>query len=139
MITITKRLTFCAGHRVLGHESKCAHMHGHNYAAEITATGNLDTVGRVIDFAVIKLVVGAWIDRYWDHGFLINQRDLDVEAALLSVPGSKIFVMPDNPTAENMARFLLGMCDKLLKDSGIRITRVRIHETETCYADAQNV
>ena len=31
-LTCTRRLQFCAGHRVYGHESKCANVHGHNLA-----------------------------------------------------------------------------------------------------------
>ena len=38
-----------------GHESKCAHLHGHNYKFEFHCTaGSLDNVGRVIDFSDIK-------------------------------------------------------------------------------------
>lgn len=36
-ITCTRRLQFCAGHRVLGHEGKCARPHGHNYTLFVTA------------------------------------------------------------------------------------------------------
>ena len=55
MIEITRRLEFDAGHRVLGHEGKCKNLHGHRYSAEITVTApDLDGLGRVIDFGVIK-------------------------------------------------------------------------------------
>ena len=37
------------GHRVYRHESKCAHLHGHNYRIHFTVTGRLDSLGRVID------------------------------------------------------------------------------------------
>ena len=55
MITCTRRLTFCAGHRVLGHESKCAHPHGHNYVVYVTAEAEqLDDVGRVMVTCVTR-------------------------------------------------------------------------------------
>ena len=77
--TATRRVQFCAGHRVMGHENKCAHLHGHNYVALITARADkLDSVGRVIDFSVIKQRVGGWIEQHWDHGFIIARNDEQV-------------------------------------------------------------
>ena len=29
--TVIRSHEICAGHRVVGHESKCRHLHGHNY------------------------------------------------------------------------------------------------------------
>lgn len=54
-----------------------------------------------------------------------------------SVLKQKVFVMPYNPTAENMARYLLdAVCPKLLQDSEVVVRRVTIWETENCYAEA---
>ena len=54
MITCTRRIQFCAGHRVMGHEGKCRNLHGHNYVVFVTAQADeLDSVGRVIDFSVL--------------------------------------------------------------------------------------
>ena len=42
---------FCAGHRVVGHENKCRHLHGHNYRVTFYCESQeLDGVGRVVDF-----------------------------------------------------------------------------------------
>src|SRR5262249_22784820 len=55
MITATRRIQFAAGHRVFGHEGKCRYLHGHNFVALVTAAADdLDAVGRVIDFGVLK-------------------------------------------------------------------------------------
>lgn len=139
-ITCTRRLTFAAGHRVLNHEGKCAHPHGHNYVVEITAKSNgLDKVGRVIDFAVLKAEIGGWIDKKWDHGFIAYRADTALIRALapLAFPAAKVFEAPWNPTAENMADYLLhNVCPALLKGSGIRVVRVKLWETENCYATA---
>ena len=89
--TATRRLTFCAGHRVLGHESKCSNLHGHNYIVEVTAEMNpsngaaVDDIGRVIDFSVLKECVGGWLERHWDHGFIVNTLDATVLRALDAV------------------------------------------------------
>ena len=141
--TATRRLQFCAGHRVMGHENKCAHLHGHNYVALITATADkLDSVGRVIDFSVIKQRVGGWIEQHWDHGFIIARSDkqvLDWLGQFRPRPEThqKLFLMDANPTSENMARFLLErVCPDVLDGTGVGVTRVRLWETENCYAEA---
>lgn len=65
---VTRRIEFDAGHRITRHESRCAHPHGHRYVAEVTvAAPELDPAGRVVDFGVMKQILGAWIDEHWDH------------------------------------------------------------------------
>ena len=50
-----RQVKFCAGHRLLGHEGKCANLHGHNYLIQFHVTGNeIDELGRVVDFGVIN-------------------------------------------------------------------------------------
>lgn len=133
-ITITRRLTFCAGHRVYMHESKCKHMHGHNYVAMLTCSApELDAIGRVIDFSVIKAYVGTWLDTMWDHAFIVCAQDLEVLEALVKL-NHKHYVMQDNPTAENMCKELMRNAQTLLPKD-ITIEKVGIWETENCYAE----
>lgn len=153
MITCTRRIQFCAGHRVMGHENKCAHLHGHNYVVEITAVVadasgldgerlGLDEVGRVVDFSVLKERVGGWIEHHWDHGFLLNDDDVAGKMAVCSFETDRgepqrSFLMSCNPTAENMANYLLlVVCPSVLSDTRVRATRVVVHETENCKAEA---
>src|SRR5262245_7500104 len=76
MWTITKRIEFCAGHRLLQYEGLCSNVHGHNFVAEIHVSGNtLDQAGIMIDFNEFKDSVKAWIDKMWDHAFLVNNYD----------------------------------------------------------------
>lgn len=134
MITITKRLEFDAGHRLLNHEGKCKHLHGHRYAAEITCYSmKLDDVGRVIDFSKIKEVVGGWIDSKWDHGVLVNVQDYRL-MHFLEVEDSKFYTMPNNPTAENIAAELYRVASHLLESEGIAVIQVVVFETPTCSA-----
>lgn len=142
MTTCTRRIQFCAGHRVMGHENKCAHLHGHNYVALVTAEAEkLDAVGRVIDFGVLKEKIGGWIDRKWDHGFIVNERDCDVIRMFerfnpREATGQKLFAMEGNPTAEVMADYLLhSVCPTVLAGTGVRVVRVQLWETENCYAE----
>ena len=48
-----QRLHFSSAHFVMGSDY-CETLHGHNYFVEITVSGNLDTLGMVIDFRTIK-------------------------------------------------------------------------------------
>lgn len=108
------------GHRVHGHESKCAHLHGHNYrmtfrcipgpkpeprkfigSPETEAPGELDSIGRVIDFSVVKSELCMWIEDNWDHKFLIWEHD-PMRAALVELdPAGVVRVIePFGPVTE---------------------------------------
>lgn len=138
-LTCTRRLTFCAGHRVLGHEGKCSNPHGHNYTVFITAEGNeenLDSIGRVIDFSVLKQKIGGWIEANWDHQFLIYEEDHSLISYAISGGWNK-YILPENPTAENLAEYLLRVvCPLVLQGLGITVTKVVLYETENCSAEA---
>ena len=136
MISCTRKLWFCAGHRVKGHEGKCRHLHGHNYIVYITAQASLDSIGRVIDFGVLKQEFGSFIDDNFDHGFLVWEDDKEVIDVLKNMGEQKIFVMPTNPTAENIAQFLLDNSDDILDNKGVEVTMVKVYETENCFAVA---
>jgi len=132
--TVTRRFQFCAGHRLVDHEGKCAHLHGHNYVAFITCgAANLDDCGRVIDFSVIKEQVGRFIDRAWDHKMILNSEDQSAVQACQYLE-DPVYVMNCNPTAENMARELGQVADELLEPYGVRVTQVELWETENCHA-----
>jgi 6-pyruvoyltetrahydropterin/6-carboxytetrahydropterin synthase len=142
MAMITRRLEFDSGHRVLGHEGKCKNLHGHRYVAEITVDAPaLDQLGRVVDFGMVKGLVGDWIDKYWDHNLLLHPED--PLATVLDSPrllGREPYIMTrGNPTAENMAAELLQIAQGLFNNAGYRnllVTCVRLYETPNCWADA---
>ena len=96
-----------------------------------------DSVGRVMDFADLKARCKGWLDEHWDHSFLVSDQDENAIAALKMVQPFRLFVMPYNPTAENMAKYLLEeVCPKILLGTGSEASRVRIWETEESYAEA---
>jgi 6-pyruvoyltetrahydropterin/6-carboxytetrahydropterin synthase len=129
-----------AGHRVTKHESKCAHVHGHRYSIEVTvAAPALDDVGRVVDFGVVKGVVGSWLDAVMDHGYLAHPDD--PIGGILQEAGHKVFFMPHDlgePTAENIATVIMRAASGLLyqENDALKVTKVRVWETPNCYADA---
>ena len=135
-----RKIHFCSGHRVLNHESKCANAHGHNYTLWIHAEANeLDSIGRVIDFSVLKEKAGGWIDKNWDHTFLINKDDQQLLMVTDCLAKNKpVFICNFNPTAEEMAKYLIDeVLPELFKDDGIKITKVVLYETENCYVELE--
>lgn len=152
IVEITRRFEVDAGHRVHGHEGKCANLHGHRYAIEVTVSGpRLDAIGRVVDFGVVKEQVGSWLDANWDHAMILYVEDplLDVfrpspgdmpllQGSYLAIASrQKIHVMPANPTAENMAQYLLDNVVQRCIPAHLTCTRVVVRETPNCWAEAR--
>lgn len=136
MRTITRELAFDAGHRLVGHESKCRHLHGHRYTVQVTVldTG-LDSVGRVIDYSKIKEVVGGWIDENLDHNMILNSEDLLLFSSTVFGDKKPYILAHTNPTAENLVRHIADKAQELLSPLGIRLHSVRLYETPNCWAD----
>jgi 6-pyruvoyltetrahydropterin/6-carboxytetrahydropterin synthase len=138
-IECTRRLQFCAGHRIWGHENKCAYLHGHNYVVFFHATApELDDIGRVIDFSVLKTRLGSWIEEHWDHGFILHRDDEEARSAVSRIPDQKTFLLDANPTSENMARYLLEtVAPQQLEGLGVEVVKVVLWETENCFAEVR--
>lgn len=134
-----RKIHFCYGHRVMGHENKCGTLHGHNGVLWIYASPfkGLDNIGRVVDFSVIKEVIGGWVDKHWDHTMIVYQEDKKTLELLSQAPSFKpVYILDKNPTAENMAEYLLTkICPSLLKGKGIYVHKVVFYETENCYVE----
>lgn len=134
-IEAVRKFHFCAGHRVLGHESKCANMHGHNYVLWVHAEApQLDELGRVIDFSELKEKIDPWLQANWDHTFLISHEDEELKKIEVISPKNKPwFICPFNPTAENMGKYLIEkIIPELLKSTQVKVTCIELQETENC-------
>lgn len=139
---IMRRLEFDAAHRVLGHEGKCRNLHGHRYIVEVTVEADqLDSIGRVVDFGVIKSEVGGWIDKHLDHNTILHPAD-PLLSHLNSNEARKPYILPatdwgvnQNPTAENIAKALYSIAGVLLRPYDVRVVHIRVWETPNSYAD----
>ena len=129
MYSVTKRIEFCYGHRLLDYDGMCRHPHGHNAVAEIEiAAETLDGRNMVADFNDIKGAVKSWIDRELDHRMLLRQDDPLVE--MLRSLGEPVFVLESNPTAERIARLLFDVA----RAEGLAVTKVTVWETPSSWA-----
>ncbi len=157
-VTIERYHDISCGHRVAGHESKCAHLHGHNYRIHFTCrAARLDSVGRVLDFSAVKSRLCMWLEDKWDHKFLAwsedkfmrliervplgmgadTKQEIDLAQETAAMLSASVVWVPFNPTAENMAEYLLRVIAPIqLRDTGVTCVRVMIWETRKCAAGA---
>jgi 6-pyruvoyltetrahydropterin/6-carboxytetrahydropterin synthase len=127
---ILKRVHMCYGHRLMNYTGRCAHPHGHNGIAEVELSAvTLDEKGMVYDFGELKARLMEFIDEELDHRMILREDDPLVEA-LRSV-GEPVFVMKENPTAENLARLIF----REAVSRELPVVAVRFWETETSMAE----
>jgi len=112
MIRVGKIFYFSAAHYLPGNKGPCANIHGHNYKLEVEVTGDIYQ-GMIIDFHLLKGVIERTIIDVYDHKSL-----------------NEFF---DNPTAENMVLKFATDIKKCLSTT-INLTKLKLWETETCYA-----
>lgn len=87
-------------------------LHGHNYVITITVESeNLDKNNMVIDFKQLKKVIHEYFDQY-DHSMILTPDNPLVEVYKknfeengIDFERSRLFVWPENPTAEYMSKY----------------------------------
>lgn len=121
MHQITLDHSFDAAHRVLGHDGKCARLHGHTYRVVVEIGAEvLVYPAFVLDFGVIKRE----IDR-WDHRTLLWSED-PLSRAI--PPDDGLIVLSYNPTSELLVRDLCARLYALVEERNGFCT-VRLGET----------
>ncbi len=130
--TIVKRLHFCYGHRLMDYDGKCAHPHGHNGILEVELSSEeLDSKGMVYDFTEVKEHIQEFIDREIDHKMLLREGDPII--SVLQDIGEPVFIMKENPTAENIAKLIF----EAAEEKSLPVVAVRLWETPDAFAEYQ--
>jgi 6-pyruvoyltetrahydropterin/6-carboxytetrahydropterin synthase len=113
---------FSSAHQLRGYKGKCENLHGHNYKIEIFAKGaELNNIGLLIDFVDLKKAADDVV-KYFDHRNINELPPFDEEL---------------NPSAENLARFILEYLNREVSDERVKIYKVRCYETPTSVATYQ--
>jgi 6-pyruvoyltetrahydropterin/6-carboxytetrahydropterin synthase len=129
MYSVTKKIEFCYGHRLLDYDGMCKHPHGHNAVAEIEIQADsLDARNMVADFGDIKRVVKGWVDRELDHRMILRRDDPLVRC--LQSLGEPVYLLESNPTVERIARLVYDIS----REQGLPVVRVTVWETPTSWA-----
>ena len=129
MYSVTKRIDFCYGHRLLEYDGICRHPHGHNAVVEIDIRADtLDARNMVADFGDSKRIVKGWIDRELDHKMILRRDDPLADA--IRALGEPVYLIDSNPTAERLARLIFEMS----REQGLPVTRVTLWETPSSWA-----
>ena len=105
---------FEAAHRQLGDLGKCGKLHGHNWIADVIVSGPCDKIGYVIDFKNIKEEV-----MFMDHCTILKEDDPLVQ--VLNAADQKVFCITDNPTCENIAKYLLAQFEIRYRECKFKI------------------
>jgi 6-pyruvoyltetrahydropterin/6-carboxytetrahydropterin synthase len=93
----------------------------------------------IIDFGVLKSLVGTWIQDNWDHTAILMEGDADPAVSAIARSnanlGRPVYFMSTPPTAEYLALELARVSKELLRDTGIQVVRVLVRETPNCFAE----
>ena len=113
MFELSIKTHFSAAHRLVGYAGPCANPHGHNWEVEVFVRGAaLNELGMLMDFKDIKGAVRAVMNE-------VDHCDLNQLPAFVR----------ENPTSENLARYLHEQLAKVLNGVALKIHKVTVGET----------
>ena len=109
---------FSAAHRLKGYDGQYESLHGHNWTAIVTVQANeLDSMEVGIDFVKLKKKLETLLGRL-DYKTINEVSPFDEQ----------------NPSAENIARWLYKALGADINSQTVKVYRVEIKEFENCGA-----
>lgn len=118
MYEVKIKTGFAAAHQLRFYDGKYENLHGHNWTAIVSVEAEeLDSIGMGIDFVKLKEKVDAILAK------------LDYKNINEIPPFDK-----QNPSAENIARWLFKALATEMNSETARVKRVEIKEFENCGA-----
>jgi len=122
MFEVMIERNFSSAHQLRGYRGKCENLHGHNYRIEIYARGReLNKTVLLVDFVELKAAADEVVN-YLDHRNINELPPFDEEL---------------NPSAENLARYILERVSARVGDERVEVYKVRCFETPTSVATYQ--
>ena len=118
MYDVTVKTGFSSAHQLRLYDGKYENLHGHNWTAQVTVEADeLNPIGVGIDFVELKEMVERILSR------------LDYQNINEISPFDK-----ENPSAENIARWLFLELKTQIDTESTRVKRVEVCEMEGCGA-----
>jgi 6-pyruvoyltetrahydropterin/6-carboxytetrahydropterin synthase len=118
MYELKVQMQFAAAHCLRNFYGKCEALHGHNWKVEIfVRSSELDEAGLVMDFGKIKIKAKEILEEI-DHSYL-NELSAFKE---------------QNPSSENIARYLFERLGAVINDGRAEVTKVSVWESDTTSA-----
>ena len=110
--------SFAAAHCLREFKGKCESLHGHNWKIEVfVRSADLNDIGLAIDFKEIKKATNDALEEL-DH---TNLNDL---------PAFQL----ENPSSENIARYLYRVLSEQLNQGSVRVHKVTAWESDDACA-----
>ena len=112
MFELSIKGDFSSAHYLRGYEGKCKTLHGHTWKVELVIEkGELDKLGMVVDFAVMKKQLKEFLDEI-DH---VHLNELPCFEDI-------------NPTTENLARYIFEEFPKRYRT--VQLKKVTVWESD---------
>jgi len=110
--------SFSAAHRLENFYGKCESLHGHNWKVEVFLVGEkLDEAGLLQDFSAVKARTRELLEEI-DHKYLNELPAFSQQ----------------NPSSENLARYLFQRLAAVLDRDGVKVSRVSVWESDASCA-----
>jgi len=118
MYEILIKTDFSGAHNLRGYKGKCENLHGHNWKVEARfEKDTLNDIGIAVDFKVLKAKLKNILKKI-DHAYLNK-----LEA-----------FKKDNPSAENIARYVFEKLTSSIKEKHLSVKSVSIWESDNSCA-----
>jgi 6-pyruvoyltetrahydropterin/6-carboxytetrahydropterin synthase len=110
---------FSSSHQLRHYQGKCEELHGHNFQVRVEVEGDHlePQTGILLDFKELKLKLKSILDTL-DHRHLNELEPF----------------MEDNPSSENLAKYIYTRLKFLLADHPVRLREVGVAEKESSEA-----
>ena len=142
---IRKLFKFENAHVVRGCSTeKCrSSIHGHSYEVEVKLHSNfLDNAQMIYDFGLMKQNLKDLVEMF-DHSIALWREDSEEYKKQMKLHSSRWVELPVSPSAEQFARVLFVMIDRLFQltsmqngEKEVQLYSIVVHETKTGCAEA---
>lgn len=140
---VTKDFTFEASHFLTKYYGKCERLHGHSYKLSVTVEGDIGENDMVIDFGILKRIVGRQVIEKLDHTHLNDHFENPsaervcewIWSQLEDIPELLREEVKDPNITDSMRKFLASgeavSADVVERETnfGVRLYEVRLWET----------